>query len=245
MEFEFLITLTIILLTSAFVHGSVGFGFPMIATPLLAMFTDLQTAIIYTLIPTLLVNILSIRSEGDFLKAVKRFYPLALLATLGSAIGTTLLIKLDTDIFKFILVFAILLYLFFDYKKVKFPWVGNNPKASMSIFGIGSGIIGGLTNVMSATLIIYVLESKFTKKEIVQSFNICFLFGKIIQITIFSIAGKFTQVEISQSFIPLVFVALSIFIGIKIRNKINPIVYAKMVKTVLLLIAITLFIQTI
>ena len=115
----------------------------------------------------------------------------------------------------------------------------------MSIFGIGSGIIGGLTNVMSATLIIYVLESKFTKKEIVQSFNICFLFGKIIQIILFSIAGNFTEVEITQSFIPLVFVALLIFIGIKIRNKINPIVYAKMVKTVLLLIAITLFIQTI
>lgn len=245
MELEFIITLTIILFTSAFVHGSVGFGFPMIATPLIAMFTDLQTAIIYTLIPTLLVNILSIRSEGNFFNAVKKFYPLALLAMTGSAIGTTLLIYSNSDVFKFILVFTILLYLFFDYKKVEFPIIRKNPKSSMTIFGIGSGIIGGLTNVMSATLIIYVLESKFTKKEIVQSFNICFLFGKIIQVILFTSAGVFTQTEITQSLFPLIFIAIALFVGIRIRDKINPITYAKMVKIVLLIIAIALFIQTI
>lgn len=115
----------------------------------------------------------------------------------------------------------------------------------MTIFGIGSGIIGGLTNVMSATLIIYVLESKFTKKEIVQSFNICFLFGKIIQVILFTSAGVFTQTEITQSLFPLIFIAIALFVGIKIRDKINPITYAKMVKIVLLIIAIALFIQTI
>jgi uncharacterized membrane protein YfcA len=241
MEFEILIYITIFLTLAAFVHGSVGFGFPMIATPLIAMFTDLQTAIIYTLIPTLLVNILSIRSEGNFFEAVKKFYPLAILAM----IGTQIIIHFNTDLFKFILVFVILLYLFFDYKKVEFPFIRENPNISKTIFGIGSGIIGGLTNVMSATLIIYVLESKFTKKEIVQSFNICFLFGKVVQIILFTSAGIFTQTEISQSLLPLVFISIAIFVGIKIRNKINPVAYAKMVKGVLFLIAIALFIQTI
>ncbi|WP_421715681.1 TSUP family transporter [Arcobacter arenosus] len=245
MEFEILIYITIFLTLAAFVHGSVGFGFPMIATPLIAMFTDLQTAIIYTLIPTLLVNILSIRSEGNFFEAVKKFYPLAILAMIGSAIGTQIIIHFNTDLFKFILVFVILLYLFFDYKKVEFPFIRENPNISKTIFGIGSGIIGGLTNVMSATLIIYVLESKFTKKEIVQSFNICFLFGKVVQIILFTSAGIFTQTEISQSLLPLVFISIAIFVGIKIRNKINPVTYAKMVKGVLFLIAIALFIQTI
>lgn len=245
MEINFLISLTIILFIAAFVHGSVGFGFPMIATPLIAMFTDLQTAIVYTLIPTLLVNIISIRSEGNFIQTIKRFYPLGLLATFGSAIGTLIIININTDLFKFILVFVILIYLIFDYKKIEFPLIRNNPKSSMTIFGIGSGIIGGLTNVMSATLIIYVLESKFTKKEIVQSFNICFLFGKIIQITLFYTSGIFTVEEISDSFYPLIFIAIALIVGIKLRDKIDPIVYAKMIKAVLLIIAIALFIQTI
>lgn len=116
MEYEFLIYLTGIVFFAAFIHGGVGFGFPMIATPLIALFTDLQTAIIYTLIPTLLVNIMSIRSEGNFFETIKKFYPLAILAMLGSLIGTLLIINFNTDLFKFILVAAIFLYLFFDFK---------------------------------------------------------------------------------------------------------------------------------
>jgi len=44
---EFFITLTIILSISSMFHGTIGFGFPMISTPLLAMVTDIKTAIVY------------------------------------------------------------------------------------------------------------------------------------------------------------------------------------------------------
>ncbi|NCB13999.1 MAG: sulfite exporter TauE/SafE family protein, partial [Erysipelotrichia bacterium] len=43
---EFIIIFSLILFVSSLVHGTVGFGFPMIATPLLAMVTDMKTAII-------------------------------------------------------------------------------------------------------------------------------------------------------------------------------------------------------
>ena len=244
MEFEFYIYLTIILTFAAFIHGSVGFGFPMIATPLIAIFTDLQTAILYTLIPTLTVNILSIYSEGNFIKALKRFYPLAILTVIGSIFGTIILIKFNSEIFKIILAFAILIYLFFDYKKVEFPIIMKYPKNSIVIFGVGSGIIGGLTNVMSATLMIYVLEAKYTKKEIVQSFNICFLFAKITQILLFTWGSIFTLKEFSESYIPLFFVVITLFVGIKIRAKLNPLYYSKLVKFILFLLSISLFIQT-
>ena len=63
----------------------------MVATPLLALVTDIQTAIILTLIPTLLVNLASIASEGNILYALRRHLSLALLAMAGSAIGTIII----------------------------------------------------------------------------------------------------------------------------------------------------------
>ena len=69
---EFFITLTIILSISSMFHGTIGFGFPMISTPLLAMVTDIKTAIVYVAIPTLLINIISIISEGNFFEAIKK-----------------------------------------------------------------------------------------------------------------------------------------------------------------------------
>lgn len=57
-------------------------------------------------------------------------------------------------------------------------WVNKKPKLAIVVFGFIAGIIGGLTNVMALVLIIYSLESKHSRKEVIQSSNLCFLFGK-------------------------------------------------------------------
>ncbi len=110
-SYEALIFFTFIFFLAAFIHGSIGFGFPMVATPLLALFTDLQTAIVLTFIPTLLVNLISIISEGDILLAARRHLSLALFAILGSAAGTQILLSVNSDIFKGLLGIVILIYL--------------------------------------------------------------------------------------------------------------------------------------
>ena len=105
MEFttEFLIFASIVIFLSALVQSTIGFGFPMIATPLLAMVTDMKTAVIYVAIPTLVLNLSVLIIEGNFLQTIKRFYLLAIIAMIGSAIGTQILIYSNSEIFKFLL----------------------------------------------------------------------------------------------------------------------------------------------
>ena len=247
MEFsiEFLIVFSIIIFFSSLVHGSIGFGFPMIATPLLAMVTDMKTAILYIAIPTLLINLISIYSEGNFLQAVKKFYPLALIGIIGSAIGTQILIYSSSELFKLLLAFSIFLYLFIQKFKIQMHWIREKKIISMVVFGLFAGIIGGLTNVMASILIIYSLESKHTKKEVIQSTNLCFLFGKVIQIVLFTLHGSFNQELLTISFSSLVVVAIAMFIGLKVKDKIPQESYKKVVKIVLFLIACVLVFQTI
>ena len=242
---EFFIIFSLILFVSSLVHGSIGFGFPMIATPLLAMVTDMKTAIICIAIPTLLINLISIFSEGNFLQAVKRFYPLAIIGMVGSAIGTQILIYSSSEFFKLLLAFSILLYLFIQKFKIQMVWIREKKRLSMIFFGLSAGIIGGLTNVMASILIIYSLESKHTKKEIIQSTNLCFLFGKITQIILFALHGSFTQEILISSFSGLIIVLFSMLVGLKIKDKIPKESYIKVVKVVLFLIACVLIYQTI
>ena len=242
---DFLIIFSLIIFISSLVHGTVGFGFPMLATPLLAMVTDMKTAILYIAIPTLLINIISIYSEGNFIQAVKRFYPIAILAMIGSAIGTQILIFSSSDFFKLLLAFSIFLYLFIQKFRIEMKWIREKKRLSMVVFGLIAGIIGGLTNVMASILIIYSLESKHTKKEIIQSTNLCFLFGKVIQIVLFTIHGSFTEELIITSFSSLIIVFISMFIGLKIKDKIPQESYKKVIKIVLFMIACFLTYQTI
>ena len=242
---DFLLIISLIIFISSLVHGSIGFGFPMIATPLLAMVTDMKTAILYIAIPTLLINLISIYNEGNFFQAVKRFYPLALMGMIGSAIGTQILIYSSTEFFKLLLALSIFLYLFIQKFKIQMHWIEKKKRLSIVVFGLIAGIIGGLTNVMASILIIYSLESKHTKKEIIQSTNLCFLFGKVIQIVLFTIHGSFNQELLMISFSSLIVVAIAMFVGLKVKNKIPQEVYKKVIKVVLFIIASFLVYQTI
>ena len=179
------------------------------------------------------------------MQAVKKFYPLALMGMIGSAIGTQILIYSSTEFFKLLLALSIFLYLFIQKFKIQMHWIEKKKRLSIVVFGLIAGIIGGLTNVMASILIIYSLESKHTKKEIIQSTNLCFLFGKVIQIVLFTIHGSFNQELLMISFSSLIVVAIAMFVGLKVKNKIPQEVYKKVIKVVLFIIASFLVYQTI
>lgn len=240
---EFFLILSVILFFSAILHGSIGFGFPMIATPLLALFTDIQTAIMFTLIPTLLVNIISIVSEEKLTTVFKEFFPFALIAMAGSGLGTLVLLYANTDYFKLFLAFVILVYLFMDNLKISSTYVQRNPKKSLVFFGLSAGFIGGLTNVMAPILIMYSMESKHTKQQTIVFSNLCFLMGKTIQIFLFSLFGTFTLQEVGFSMGSLIAVGIALYLGIKIKRMIDAKAYKRFIKVLLFSISMVLLYQ--
>lgn len=241
---EIIVIMSCIFLFAAFVHGSIGFGFPMLSTPLLALVMDIQSAIILTLIPNLFVNLISMGSEGNIWNAFRRYLPLALLAMLGSAIGTFILLLTHSEWFKLLLAAAIVLYLFADKIKLNLTWVRKRSVLAESTFGIGAGILGGLTNVMAPVLIIYSLETRKTKAELIQLSNFCFMLGKAIQLLLFSIYGKFTHSELELAPFMLIFVALALFLGIQIRRKIPEQTFVRIMRGLLVILAGLLILQT-
>ncbi|MDJ0832546.1 MAG: sulfite exporter TauE/SafE family protein [Gammaproteobacteria bacterium] len=238
-----LIIAALIFFLAAFFHGSIGLGFPMVSTPLLALVTDIRTAIILTVIPTLLVNVVTIVSEGNVFTAFKRFLPLALLAMVGSIIGTFILLFTHTPLFEALLAVAIIAYLFREKLNLNFSWVYQNPRASKIIFGTSAGLLGGLTNVMAPVLIIYSMESRYSKREIIQALNLSFMSGKGIQLVLFSVYGKFSLSTLSTSALMLIAVSAALYLGIKIRKRIDVDTYKKMLQLFLLIISIILLLK--
>jgi uncharacterized membrane protein YfcA len=238
--YDLIIIITGTLFVAAILHGSIGFGFPLVATPIIALFTDMQTAVFFTLIPTLLVNIVSIKSEANFLKVLKTFFPFALLSTVGSLIGTILLIQFNSDFFKLLLALSILFYLFMPKLNDKNNFIQQHPKKSMGLFSIGAGLVGGLTNAMAPVLIMYSVESKLTKSQTIQLSNLCFLFGKITQLLVFSLFASVSFAEVSFSLSTLLAVALALFIGIKVKKRINAKQYQVVIKSLLFIMAVML-----
>jgi uncharacterized membrane protein YfcA len=234
----------LVVLFAGFVHGAVGLGFPMIATPLLALLTDVKTAVLITLIPTTFVNTISIITAGHWKSALKKYGLLAVIAMLGSMIGTHILLPADSGLFKGLLALIILLYIFVDRFQLDYAWLLKWPTIAMVVFGIFAGLMGGLTNVMAPVLIIYFLAINHKPEDTIQGSNLCFLLGKISQITVFGYAGLIDE-NILISSLPIVIICITaLFFGIKIRQKISVAFYKRILKRLLFIIAALLIVQS-
>ena len=91
-----------------------------------------------------------------------------------------------------------------------------------------------MTYILGPVLIIYSLDSKHSKSEIVQVSNLCFLFGKIIQICFFTLNDEFTLNELSTSTVIRIVSSIGSYVRIVLKKKINEKVYQKIIKALLI-----------
>lgn len=223
------------------VHGSLGIGFPMVATPLIAVFLDVRLAILMTLVPTVAVNVATIAGGTDQMRSIKDYAPMFLGAIAGSIIGAWMLATMDPAPFRLALALLIMLYLFTGTRPSKYiEWLPHHNKAVMCGFGLASGISGGITNVMVAILIIYFLSQSMTRSKMLPIFNICFLIGKLTQLVILSFAGWVNPGLIYQSVLPAITALGGLWAGMKIGNHISRKIYRKMLHLLLVFLAIML-----
>lgn len=239
----FLATLVFMFIGGVF-HGLVGFGFPMIVTPILTLFSDVKSAILTTLFPTLFVNSTSILFVKDRFKVLKSFWLLAFFVAIGSFFGTQILIHYPYEFYKLLLAFVMIIYLLKEKLYLNFHGIGDmNSKIFMIFVGFISGIVGGLTNVLVSVLIIYILELKLPKSISIVVMNFCFFSSKITQIIIFSSLGFIQKDDIINILLMLLSTFLGFLIGKGISKKISILFYQKLLRFSLWLLSFALIFQ--
>ena len=143
------------LIGAAVVHGAIGLGFPMISTPLLSVVIDVRTAILITLLPTIVVNVISIVSGRDWRSSIREFWPMAVWILAGGIVGSYLIAVNDPGPFKLMLALLVFLYLAVDQsQKAVFGFLHQYKRSSNSGFGLLAGVSAGATNTMVPIMII-------------------------------------------------------------------------------------------
>ena len=240
---EILVVVTVVL-GAALIHGVFGLGFPMVATPLLALVTDVQTAILMTLGPNIAVNVWSMLRGGNLGESLGRFWHVAAWMLLGSVLGTLLLILLDPNPFRLLLALTIVLYLLSDQiKRIDFSIIQRHPKGSGRVAGLAGGLMGGTVNVGGPALMIYFLELRVAPLVVVQATNLAFLVGKSAQAATFTAFGMISPGLVLLS-LPLAILALvGLRTGMAIRDRFSADAYRGWLRGVLWVLSGLLVVQ--
>jgi uncharacterized membrane protein YfcA len=239
-----LLWVTAVILVAGLLQGALGFGFPFVATPLIAMVTDMRTAIIVVLLPTLATICVALFASGPLRATLARFWRMPLYMIIGAAGGTWVFVSAPDWPYTLMLALLTLLYLNLDrLGRAEWPLVRRHERAIAPLAGMTAGIFEGTANVAAPPLIVYYLALGLTPVMLVQGLNICFLLGKTTQLTVLATRGGVTPGEWLAT---LPFVAIGVagsLVGVRIRSRIDAVRFRVWVKRAMFAIALGLLAQ--
>jgi uncharacterized membrane protein YfcA len=225
-------------------QGALGFGFPFVATPLIAMVSDMRTAVVFVLLPTLATICVALLTSGPLRATLARFWMMPLYMLAGSAAGTWLFVSVPQAPYTLLLALLTLLYLGMDWLgRTEWPFVQRHERAFAPLSGLVAGVFEGTANIAGPALIIFYLALGLTPAMLVQALNIAFLVGKSTQFTVLATRGG---VGAEEWLATLPFVAFGVagsWIGVRIRNRVNAQTFRLWVKRALFAIALGLLAQ--
>ena len=244
MEWD-IILLALTLVIAGFVHGVAGFGFPLLATTAIALVLDLTSAVIITLLPTLIINICSLLYGGKIIRLLQDYKYIIFFSGLGSLIGASSLLWLNQEFLKLLLVACILIYLLSNSNGKPVKIKENEPFLFALFMGISAGIMGGAANAMSPLLLIYLLKVSPSTRQTIQVANICFLLAKFSQAGILFTDPAFFDFSLTVIGGSLLLALLGMAAGFALQKHVSDTLYRKGIKLLLTGMMLTLAIQSI
>jgi len=228
----------LVCLAAGFAHGAIGFGFPVVATPLVALVLDVKSAIALLAPVTLVLVLLSVLRGGSLVELLRRFWYLPLVIAVGSWLGTRLLLAAPPEPFLLVLAGVILLYLNLE----RLGLHGSSAVQRLPLpFGLGFGFVAGvfeaIANVAGPVLLVYFMLLGLAPGQMVQALNLCFTAGKSTQVATWAAAGGMTPalwMAVAAFTVPSV---AALFVGMRVRSRIDAVTYRRWLRAALWVMA--------
>lgn len=209
------------LLFAAFVKGATGLGFPMIATPTVALLLDIRIAVTILILPNLLMDVTQVFRDGFPHAVLKRFKSMVGLTIVGVFLGTMVLVMLPLWALNLALGIMVLVFVASNLMKFDFTITPAAEKILSPFFGFVSGFLNGMTNAAGPTLAIYFYSLKLEKRDFVKSIATIFVITKASQLIAVSTWNLFNWDTITLSVQVLLFTLLGFFAGLKTQDRVN------------------------
>jgi uncharacterized protein len=225
---QVLVWIAFVMLIGGFAHGMIGFGFPIIATPLLTLVLPMKQAILVLLVPTLVMTVLNALRGGRFRESIGRYWYLPFLLVIGAFAGTRLLIVAPNE--PFVLLLAAVLFVYLNMErlgKTNVRVVSEHPQASAVVFGFVAGVFEGTANVSGPPLLVYFLLVGLSPRAIVQTLNFAFVAGKLSQTVTWTVSGGISLAEWAQTLPWVLLAAVTLVFGRRIHDRISTFTYMR------------------
>jgi uncharacterized membrane protein YfcA len=232
------------MLVAGLMQGMFGFGFAVIATPVTVLATDVKTAIVLCMLPTLTVNAIDVVRGGNWRASVGEYWRVAAYVLAGSFVGVQVLIHAPAEPLRLALAGMVFAYLYqYRLAKLDWSWLSRRRRLSELVFGLTAGFFSGSVNLSFPVLLIYFMLLNVGVTAMTQIVNLCFFGGRGVQAVTLAVSGEISMAA-ALATIPLTAVAIAgVAIGSRIQQLFSRETFSRMLNRILFLVAIVLTVQ--
>ena len=209
------------LLFASFVKGATGLGFPLIATPVVALLLDIRIAVTILILPNLLMDMTQILRGGFPDTVLRRFKSMAGFTVIGVFLGTLALVRTPLWILTFCLGIMVLVFVGSTMLRFEFTISPAAEKILSPIFGFIIGFLNGMTNAGGPTLAMYFYSLRLAKRDFIKSLATIFCITKVSQLVAVSTWNLFNWETITLSLQVLMLAFIGFLAGIKTQDHVN------------------------
>jgi uncharacterized membrane protein YfcA len=231
------------LLLAGFVKGASGIGFPLIATPMVALLLDIRIAITILIIPNIVMDIAQVFRGGFPAAVLRRFGWFSLMTVVGVFLGTRVLIMLPLRVLNFCLGVMVFVFVISNWLRLEFRISPALEKKLSPPAGLVGGFLNGMTNAGGPALAIYLYSLKLPKMEFIKSIATIFIITKFSQLLAVSTWNLFNWATLSLSSAVTLFVLLGFYGGLKTQDRLDQQTFTRGLLILLFGIGVTLIVR--
>lgn len=238
-----IIIIILAVLAGGLVKGTLGFGMPMVALPIIAFIIPPTTAMILLCAPIFLTNFLQIKFRQGV--SSYRFLPMFLSLIVGLIIGARLILEIDVNSITQIIAVSIIFAALVNCFGIKIKNINKNHENTItSLIGFGSGILGGLSTFYGPPMLAYLVAVDLPKEKFVRTVSTMYFIGSFPLYGSLIYYGFATKEDLIFSLILIIPAFIAQQVGTKIRDKFNQKQFRICILITLIILGFSLLVKT-
>lgn len=214
---------------AAFSKGITGMGFATTCLPIIALTMGLEVALPLVLVPSVASNIIVQVEVGHFRESIRRFWPMLVAGMIGVVVGLALLTWMETRLAAAVLGVVLIVYGLFALKTPNLTLPPRYEKPLGPVTGLATGVINGLTGSQLMPVLPYLMALHLDRERFVQAINCSFTLSSLVMAAGLSKIGLMNTETALVSTLGIVPVWIGLRFGGKIRRRLAPDLFRKLV----------------
>ena len=235
-----LIFAAIIVLLAAFVRSASGFGYALLATPMLTLVMEAKSVVVLNTILGLFTNIIVLYHMKRYID-FRRAALIGLGAVAGIPLGAYLLSTLDSSVIKLAIAIVVIPFSFILLTDHSHRF--QRDTLGCIVAGFFSGVTGASTGLGGPPVVLFLLNQGMVKERFIGTLAAYFLFRSIVTLGAFSSLGIVTTDILTKAVLLLPALWLGSYLGVKMVPRINTVFFKKIASAIVTVTALAIIVS--